>query len=328
MQLVAWALIIVGGAIYIIPYLPRLKLRTNRKRVNKIICKSMLPPIRVYYGSQTGTSEGFAKTLVDECNSNGIAAKLVDMNDFIGDEFAKEKISILLLSSYGKGGPTTNAKKFNNWLEKSKLDLSDLKIGLFGCGDASFNKFNGMAKKAFEKLITLKAKIICDPVYGNASGNMEKEFAQWKESVLQYLKKNVTAGAAVTEAKDVFTIESAPNDKYKPKLSLVGSQNINSEKLPIKSMVQIRQSTEETSTYYMTIDSSKAKFAYKTAQNLAIFCPNDKSVVAKALAVLNIKDPKQYIVAKCESDEPYAIPAQLTIKKVLKNFCDLTGKPK
>ena len=84
-QLLAWALIIVGGSIYIFPYLPHIKFRANRnrKRVNKIICKSMLSPIRVYYGSQTGTSEGFAKTLVDECNSIGIAAKLVDMNDFI-----------------------------------------------------------------------------------------------------------------------------------------------------------------------------------------------------------------------------------------------------
>ena len=49
-----------------------------------------LPPIRIYFGSQTGTAEKFANVLDEEAGMLGIEdSKVIDFNNYEEETFAK-----------------------------------------------------------------------------------------------------------------------------------------------------------------------------------------------------------------------------------------------
>lgn len=70
----------------------------------------------VFYGSQTGTAEGFANSLVKEAARYGIRGLVVDLEEVqledlerIGGEI-DECVAIFCMATYGEGDPTDNAQ--------------------------------------------------------------------------------------------------------------------------------------------------------------------------------------------------------------------------
>ena len=85
-------------------------------------------PMRVYFGSQTGTAEEFAQTLVEEGKARGFDAAVVDLEDFQEEDFTSAPLNKALhmfaVATYGEGEPTDNAIDFFKWLKK---DVDELK---------------------------------------------------------------------------------------------------------------------------------------------------------------------------------------------------------
>lgn len=73
--------------------------------------------LSIYFGSQTGTAEGFARVLMEEGRSKGFDAKMCDLDSFDADELAKSKLAIFLMATYGEGEPTDNAARFAKWVD-------------------------------------------------------------------------------------------------------------------------------------------------------------------------------------------------------------------
>ena len=104
-----------------------------------------LPLINIYFGSQTGCSEENAKTLQKKFDSFNIKSVIIDLKNFNQNEFIESKIVILLISSFGKGGPTDNAKEFYKWLsQQSGKPFENLRYGIFSMGNSKFKAFDGM----------------------------------------------------------------------------------------------------------------------------------------------------------------------------------------
>lgn len=57
----------------------------------------------IYFGSQTGTAEGFARILMEEGKAKGFNARTIDMEDFDADTLSNSKLSIFLMATYGEG---------------------------------------------------------------------------------------------------------------------------------------------------------------------------------------------------------------------------------
>ena len=112
--------------------------------------------LHIYFGSQTGNAAEFAKLLGEEASSHGIKANVVDLRGFDPATLAKQRLVVFVVSTYGKGGPTDNAKQFYAWLtgdKDLKPDfLAQTKFAVFGCGDKSYRWFNKMAKTTTEKI--------------------------------------------------------------------------------------------------------------------------------------------------------------------------------
>lgn len=126
-----------------------------------------MPLVRVFFGSQTGTAENYAKQLQHEARKRGFRAVPVDLAGFGrgaagsahgGD--AKELLSLgaaegglalFLMATYGEGDPTDSAQDFLRWLRvdppaAAQLPLTGLSYAVFGLGNRQYQFFNKMGK--------------------------------------------------------------------------------------------------------------------------------------------------------------------------------------
>ena len=145
-------------------------------------------PMRVYFGSQTGTAEEFATTLVEEGKARGFDAKIVDLEDFEEDDFMNSPLSSALhmfaVATYGEGDPTDNALDFYKWLKKDCDELpSELKFCVFGLGNTQYEHFNATGRNINKLLEKKGGTRVADYGEGDDDGSMEDDFEQWRDQL-------------------------------------------------------------------------------------------------------------------------------------------------
>lgn len=189
----------------------------------------------IFYGSQTGTAFGFAKKLGQEVIRYGGKSKVIDLATFDVAALLKEKLVVFIVATYGAGGPTDNARKFYDWIKSSANSTSDflsnLKFAVFGCGDKLYRNYNRMAKTVTEGLLSRGATKICETGIGNASDDIEGDFAQWKKQLWRILDSSVKETKEENNATVIFdTKEMESVDFSKIEFDLTTKQYIDSSK--------------------------------------------------------------------------------------------------
>ena len=112
--------------------------------------------LRIFFGSQSGTAEGFAFDMEKEGKQYGFSAKAIDLEDYDADDLQNEELVIFLVATYGEGEPTDNAQEFYNWLsaesERAGDECANLQFAVFGLGNSQYEFFNAMGKQ-FDKYL-------------------------------------------------------------------------------------------------------------------------------------------------------------------------------
>ncbi|CEM29176.1 unnamed protein product [Vitrella brassicaformis CCMP3155] len=139
--------------------------------------------VYMYFGSQTGTAESFAKELGRLAGEKDIPTEVIDMEDFEAERFVKHRWVVLVLATYGEGDPTDNAVAFHKWLTSSERDecLDDMHLAIMGLGNRQYINFNEMAKKAEKLLSKMQAHVICKTGMGDDDQDIESDFSAWQD---------------------------------------------------------------------------------------------------------------------------------------------------
>ena len=162
-------------------------------------------PLLILWGSQTGTAEGFGNELMREARAKGFNAKSVDLEEYTGEDLAKEGAPVVfLMSTHGEGEPTDNAVDFYTWAnsaERSASDLAKLRFATFALGNTQYEHYCFMGKWAQARLAELGAAAICELGMGNDDDDIRGDFDSWCSGALWPALTGAAAGeGAVADA--------------------------------------------------------------------------------------------------------------------------------
>ncbi|CAL8352014.1 unnamed protein product [Lota lota] len=170
--------------------------------------------VKIFYGSQTGTAQGFAKDLAEGVKSLGILAEVINMKDYdpedrLTDECTNRSVCVFLLATYTDGQPTENADWFCKWLEEASTDfrygktyLKGLRYAVFGLGHSAYiGHYNTVSKNVDKWLWMLSGARLLTRGQGDCNvaksrnGSIQGDFLAWKVHFLSRLRALTNDGA-------------------------------------------------------------------------------------------------------------------------------------
>jgi NADPH-ferrihemoprotein reductase len=201
--------------------------------------------ITVYYATQTGTAESFARELEREGVDHGFYVHVVDIEDVLHvsdlvknrrtttndnkNEQSMTSTAIFLSATYGEGEAPDNATNFVNQIkqitgiedlhhlttqqESIEPSLKDLDFCVFGLGNKQYDHYNAMGKFLDTALEMLGASRITSLGLGNDDEDLEADFENWRENQLwPTLKKkyNVVPSSSMPSVLKKNTLPDCP----------------------------------------------------------------------------------------------------------------------
>ena len=115
-----------------------------------------LLPMSIFYGSQSGTAEAFARELSGEARLFGFQAAVKDLEAFdSAEELRGEAFAVFLMATFGEGEPTDNAQAFYEWLcssGRSGDECQGVRFAVFALGNRQYEHFCSVGRRVDEKM--------------------------------------------------------------------------------------------------------------------------------------------------------------------------------
>jgi NADPH-ferrihemoprotein reductase len=294
----------------------------------------------IFWGSQSGTAEGFASRLARDCHRRfRLEALAADLSDFDPGTIAlipKTKLAIFIISTYGEGDPSDNTADFWNWLRAPTASFSDLRYMAFGLGNRNYKFYNRVIDAVVETLDKLQATSLL-PVgrADDSKGTTEEDFLEWKEQVfgvfrqqlgLQEREPEYEPTLAVVEDDSLTSIDlhhGEPVLRNTAKKASAACSPICA--LPVKVSTDLFTNGGR-SCLHMEIDlSQNPEIKYKTGDHLAVWPINPDIEVERLLRVLGLQDRKDLPISTSSLDPAVKVrvPTPTTADALFRHYLEI-----
>lgn len=165
--------------------------------------------MEVWFGSQGGTAESFARLLSEEAQQRGLETRCGSLRE-VGASFLEtwseqsKVVRVLVVATQGDGGPTEDSVDFHAWLKGINGPVAGLggsMFAVFGLGDSAYPMYNAMGKLVEHKLEL--AGMVKAHKAGASNANPKagclapaEEFVEWMGALLETATLRKLAGGA------------------------------------------------------------------------------------------------------------------------------------
>ena len=295
----------------------------------------------IFWGSQSGTAEGFANRLARDLHRRfGLEVLVADLCDYEPATIAlipKTKLAIFTMSTYGEGDPSDNANQLWSWLgTATEIDLSGLRYVAFGLGNKNYNLYNRVIEVVSETLDRLGAKALL-PVgkADDSNGATEEDFMEWKEVLFTMLRNDLhyterdpeyEPTLSVVEDDSMTAIDLHLGEPLPPrdiKRATLTSSPIHP--LPVKVAKELF-TTSARNCLHIELDLSHyPELKYKTGDHLAVWPTNPDNEVERLLRVLNLQHRKDTPISISSLDPAVKtkVPTPTTVEALFRYYLEI-----
>ncbi|KAI5116970.1 hypothetical protein M0805_002171 [Coniferiporia weirii] len=160
----------------------------------------------VFYGSNTGSSEGFAGRIASDAISHGFVAKLATLDSATG-HVPTDGLVIIVTASF-EGEPADNAAQFVNWIQSlpggdGELPLAGVAYAVFGCGNREWARTYQRIPTLCDNLLKKNGaeRLMERGEADAASASFFQSFDDWEVKLWEMLEKKY---------KDIRTADQLP----------------------------------------------------------------------------------------------------------------------
>ncbi|MEM9122865.1 MAG: flavodoxin domain-containing protein [Pseudomonadota bacterium] len=153
-------------------------------------------PLKIFFGSQSGTSESLSKDLRKFAGTQGFDATIAELDSISPADLTSLNHVLIIAATFGEGEPTDNAQNFYKALMADDAPAlpATLHYSVCGMGDRSYAHFNQIGRDLDARLEALGATraaplVTCDVDY-------DDDFASWKTATFDSEAFKSAAGAA------------------------------------------------------------------------------------------------------------------------------------
>lgn len=280
-------------------------------------------PLTILYGSNLGTTEGFAKELARSAEFNGFDVALRTLDEAI-NEVPTDGTVILTSASYN-GGPPDNAAKFMSWLDGLEPGaLAGVTYTVLGCGNSDWAAtFQAIPRKIDEKFAALGARRLLDSTELDAKEDIDSQFQDWSDALWQIVGDDAGLDIDFTETVEeppLYTVKFTKSVTGNPVATAVGAVE-----MTVKTNRELQgkvASGEQRSTRHIEVAMPDG-VTYAPGDHLCVVPKNRPDIVKRLLAHFDLQEDT-YIKVESRSDMRGPFPSGSTFS--VKHLAESVGE--